>query len=94
MRQVQSRFGVRLHTFRSGATTFLANTAAPRVPSQLGISSVLGLNTLQQSITTHERAQRARQRAAARRATSALGPVANLLDANIDEQTPQDLWGA
>jgi len=42
---VQKLFGVRLLRYRYGATTFVANDRAPRVPASLPISGIVGLDS-------------------------------------------------
>jgi subtilase family serine protease len=49
--QVQRRFSTTIRTYRAGATTFLANASPPRVPADLPVLSVLGLNTFQRLST-------------------------------------------
>jgi pseudomonalisin len=44
---IAARFGTAIHRYSYGGTTFLANTGAPVVPLSLGITNVIGLNTLQ-----------------------------------------------
>jgi len=46
--QVGALFGTAIHRYSYGGQKFLANTAAPTFPSRLGITNVIGLNTLQQ----------------------------------------------
>lgn len=46
--QVESLFGTSIRSYSYGGKRFLANTAAPTYPASLGISNVVGLNTLQQ----------------------------------------------
>jgi subtilase family serine protease len=45
--QLDRLFDLRLGTYRSGPTQFLANDTAPRVPADLPITDVIGLNDLQ-----------------------------------------------
>ncbi len=45
--QVASVFNTSFHNYRYNGTTFLANTSAPISPAGLGITNVIGLNTLQ-----------------------------------------------
>jgi subtilase family serine protease len=49
--QVQRRFSTSIRRYTAGATTFLANSLAPKVPSDLPVLSVLGLNTFQRFST-------------------------------------------
>ena len=51
--QVQSLFAVTLQNFNVKGRTFFANLQAPRVPSGLGITSVLGLSNYKQARTFH-----------------------------------------
>jgi pseudomonalisin len=44
---IAARFGTAIHRYSYAGTTFLANTGAPVVPLSLGITNVIGLNTLQ-----------------------------------------------
>src|SRR5258708_3581887 len=44
---VAARFGTAIHRYSYTGATFLANAGAPVVPLSLGISNVVGLNTLQ-----------------------------------------------
>ncbi|HWL86714.1 MAG TPA: S53 family peptidase [Polyangiaceae bacterium] len=64
------------HRFSYAGDTFLANTAAPSVPSGLGISNVVGLNTLQKAATPSKPAQ-----------TLCISGVSCL-----GNTTPKDLW--
>src|SRR5207302_11330072 len=45
--QVSALFATPIQRFSSAGGTFLANTSAPVTPYGLGISNVIGLNTLQ-----------------------------------------------
>ena len=42
--------GVHLDNYQVGAEQFVANTAAPTVPAALGITNILGLNTLERAV--------------------------------------------
>ncbi|HVW42121.1 MAG TPA: S53 family peptidase [Amycolatopsis sp.] len=55
--QVSALFGTPIQRFGYGGTTFLANTAAPVLPYGLGITNVIGLNTLQRMATPAKAAQ-------------------------------------
>jgi pseudomonalisin len=44
---IAARFGTAIHRYAYAGETFLANTGAPIVPLSLGITNVVGLNTLQ-----------------------------------------------
>ncbi len=80
---VQRVFGTTIRSFKSGGTSFLANTTPPRVPGGLPIASVVGLNTYQRFSTPAHPA-------------GVLGTVANILSLaglpNIGATTPQSLW--
>jgi pseudomonalisin len=45
--QVDQLLDAGLATYRSHGTSFIANSRAPRVPANLGVSSLMGLNSLQ-----------------------------------------------
>ena len=45
--QIASLFKTSFRSYRTGSTAFVANTSAPVSPADLGISNVIGLNTLQ-----------------------------------------------
>lgn len=45
--QVERLFHVTLSTYRSAGVRFVANSSAPRVPADLDVTSLMGLNTLQ-----------------------------------------------
>jgi pseudomonalisin len=49
--QIQQRFSTTIRRYTAGPTTFLANTAAPRLPADIPVLSVLGLNTFQRLST-------------------------------------------
>ncbi|MHB8572851.1 MAG: S53 family peptidase [Candidatus Dormibacteria bacterium] len=53
--QVESTFRVSERRYRQGGSDFIANSGAPTVPGGLGITSVIGLNTLQHaSVPSHD----------------------------------------
>jgi pseudomonalisin len=77
---VQRLFHTTLRTFVARGVHFMANTVSPRVPSDIPVVSVIGLNDLQKFSTP------SRPTTAAPRPSQAVGPVeAGLV-------TPQDLW--
>jgi subtilase family serine protease len=76
--QVQRRFSTSIRGYAAGTTTFLANSVAPKVPGDLPVLSVLGLNTFQRFSTP------ARTRPA--------GGVPQAGLPNIFLTTPQSLW--
>ncbi|HWB66441.1 MAG TPA: S53 family peptidase [Mycobacteriales bacterium] len=49
--QVERLFRVTLSTYRSQGVSFVANQGAPRVPADLDVASLMGLNTLQHFAT-------------------------------------------
>ncbi len=80
---VASRFGVTLQRYHAAAGDFIANTTAPAVPATLGITNVVGLNTLDRS------------KALVQGSSGTTAPSAPTVGSeNIGTQTPQDLWGA
>jgi len=81
--QVQRLFDTTIRSYRSGSTSFLANTVAPAVPDDLPVLSVVGLNTFQRFSTPSRTWTKAR-------GTSLLGPLATL--PNVLATTPQSLW--
>ena len=48
---LERAFGVKIRRFQQGSLTFVANTGAPQVPADLGITAVLGLNDLERFTT-------------------------------------------
>ncbi|GAC1364082.1 MAG: S53 family serine peptidase [Actinomycetota bacterium] len=89
--QVERAFATTIRRFRSGNTTFLANTTAPSVPGNLPVLSVVGLNTFQRfSASAHP----APQGGAVRQTAPALaGLLPGVPGApNIFTTTPQSLW--
>ncbi|MCD2197423.1 S53 family peptidase [Actinomycetospora endophytica] len=76
---VSQLFATPLHGFDSPDGKFLANTADPQLPGNLGITNVVGLNTLQQMHTPHPLPQ---------------GPLQStcLPGACTGGTTPADLW--
>ncbi|MBO0840118.1 MAG: S8/S53 family peptidase [Sciscionella sp.] len=52
---VEHTFGVQLDSYRTGTRDFLANTSAPKVPTSLGITNVVGLNTLDGAVPSRPR---------------------------------------
>jgi len=79
--QVESLFHTSVRSYARSGTSFLANTTAPLVPAQLGIVSVVGLNTLQRATPVRSSAP-ARALAATRHAGLP----------NVGALSPQDLW--
>ena len=84
--RIQRAFATTIRRFTSGGTSFLANTAAPRVPANLPILSIVGLNTYQRFTTP----------ATAAGATGGLLGLTGLTGLtglpNIGASTPQTLW--
>jgi len=76
--QVQRAFGVTERQYSIKGTTFVANTAGPLVPSLDGVSTVVGLNTLQHYVPQHTSALPSQGRCVAGECTGLT--------------TPQDLW--
>jgi pseudomonalisin len=81
--EVQRVFGTTIRRFKSGGTSFLANTSPPRVPNGLPVASVVGLNTYQHFTTPAHTA-------------GLLGTVADVLSLtglpNLGSTSPQSLW--
>lgn len=78
--QVQRVFTTTIRRYQLGTTSFLANTTAPSVPSNLPVLSVLGLNTYQRfSVPAHP--------------AKPLGGLLSLAALpNLFATTPQSLW--
>ena len=68
-------------TFSKGDTSFVGNTAAPRVPASLQVLALSGLNTLQRY-----RTQQAQQLPVQTPQAPAAGPP------DVGNRTPQELW--
>ncbi len=49
--KLERAFGVEIRRFQQGTLSFVANTGAPQVPADLGITAVLGLNDLERFTT-------------------------------------------
>jgi pseudomonalisin len=78
--QIEALFATTIKGFKSGTTSFIANTVPPAVPTDLPILSVVGLNTLQKFSAT--------PRSSAKKSLlSALPGLPNVL-----ATTPQSLW--
>lgn len=87
--QVQQRFGVALEVYRNGAgVAFLANTAPPVLPPELGITGVLGLNTFNRARPITQGGNPLAALTRASRSVAALGGQ------NTGTQSPQTLWSA
>jgi subtilase family serine protease len=82
--QVSAAFNTTLNDYTYGGRTFYANTAAPQVPSALGISAVFGLNDVNEFFTPRVAGKIASQAVTAGPA-GAPGPNTGLL-------SPKDLW--
>jgi pseudomonalisin len=78
---VSQLFATPINAFRSpdGGGAFVANTAAPRLPGDLGIANVVGLNTVQQMHTPHPLPR---------------GPLQTVCGSGVctGGTTPADLW--
>ena len=86
--QVERTFATTIRQFRSGSTTFLANTAAPLVPAALPVLSVLGLNTFQRfSGPAHAASPSASLGEAGALVSNAAAALPNVFAI-----TPQSLW--
>ncbi|MBF4160194.1 S53 family peptidase [Nocardioides acrostichi] len=85
---VSSAFHTPIDRFRTDGTTFLANTAAPSYAKGLGISNVVGLNTLQAYRTTT--GPHTHSGTAATTSQDSCLPTGDC----IGSTTPQDLWKA
>jgi subtilase family serine protease len=83
---VESLFKIQLDAYRVGAERFIANPTAPTVPAGLGVTDILGLNTLERAVPS--------TLVKPGGATSGLGGLLSLGNENIGVQTPQDIWGA
>jgi hypothetical protein len=77
--ELQRLFRLRLGTYRSGPSTFLANDLPPAVPARLPIAAVIGLNDLQRFVVPHP----------ARPAAARPGPALDRFSGQVDVRT---LW--
>lgn len=80
---LQQAFGVVEHSYTQGARDFVANTAAPRVPAQLPVTTVVGLNTFQRFVPT----------SAGSRTGSATSQDTCVQTVCTGDTTPADLYG-
>lgn len=85
--QIGALFGTAIRRYSYDGTTFLANAAAPTFPASLGISNVIGLNTLQQFSLP------AKTPKLAKKSSPLQGNCLPLLGC-IGGTTPSDLWTA
>jgi subtilase family serine protease len=83
--QLNRLLNTTVRSYTAGGTSFLANDRPPSVPGALGLTSVLGLNTLQHFSTPHSTTSAA----SARTRVDATPAPAGLY---TDSYTPQDLW--
>lgn len=72
--QVERAFATTIRRFRTGTTTFIANTTAPSVPHGLPVLSVVGLNTYQRFSAPAPPARRAAAPGAAAPSTGSTSP--------------------
>ncbi len=85
--QVQKLLGVEFSDYRAGDLSFYANTNAPTVPANLGITGIVGLNNLEGPRLNTQRTAAPVPAAPAPAVPAAISP-----DTNTDLQTPSDLW--
>ncbi len=83
-KQAEHTFDVSLHNYRFRGQRFYANTAAPRVPAGLGVTGVIGLNSLLKGSIP---SQPTRRTASPKPAQSLCAPAVC-----VGLTTPQDLW--
>lgn len=84
--QVEKTFSVQLADYRSDGLTYYANAAAPKVPSTLGVTGVLGLNSKLRSRTFHSTPAANAPHGAAPAQDTCQGGTC------LGYTTPQDLW--
>jgi pseudomonalisin len=81
--QVERLTNTTIGAYRFSGASFVANDAPPRIPSNLPVFSILGLNTYQRFHTMHEEG-----RAAANGSPVSIGQATP----SIGNRTPQQLW--
>lgn len=88
--QVDSTFSVSLDNFSSHGLTFYANTNNPTVPANMGILSVIGLNSFLRSVTNNHLPSASAEHGTVAEVQPAQGTCEP--DVCVGLTTPQDLW--